>query len=120
MHAPGLRAPKSSTRSRRLRKKLHVDEFRELGFAVRFVLAPSDDPLASLRFWDAFLAEAIEAQALQYGGGAEGFVCAERGSVAEAQRAQVRDWLLARGEATQVEVGPLVDAWYCDEAALFG
>lgn len=111
------RRPRSTTRSRRLRKKLHVDEFRELGFHLRFAFAEHVDPLARLRFWDAFLAEAIEARKLTYGGAETGFVAAERGSATEDDRRHVREWLAARAEPGVVEVGPLVDAWYDDPEA---
>ena len=101
---------KSPTRSRRLRKKLHVDEFREDGFHVRLVLRASSAAAAD-RFWDDFLAEAIEAHGLTYGGGEQGFVAMARGSAVEADREAVRDWLAARPEVASAEVGPLVDAW---------
>ena len=102
---------RSPTRSRRLRKKLHVDEFREDGFHVRFVLRALSATEAD-RFWDAFLAEAIEARGLTYGGGEQGFVAALRGSATEADREAVRVWLAARPEVASAEIGPLVDAWY--------
>ena len=102
---------KPPTRSRRLRKKLHVDEFREDGFRVRFVLrAPSAAEAG--RFWDDLLAEAIEARGLTYGGAEQGFVAAARGSATDAHREAVRAWLAARPEAASVDVGPLVDAWH--------
>lgn len=102
---------KSPARSRRLRKKLHVDEFREDGFHVRFVLRALSAAEAD-RFWDDFVAEAIEARGLTYGGGEQGFVAARRGSATEADRDAVRDWLAARPEVASAEIGPLVDAWY--------
>ena len=102
---------RSPTRSRRLRKKLHVDEFREDGFHVRFVLRALSAVNAH-RFWDDFLSEAIEARGLTYGGAEEGFVAALRGSATEADRDAVRDWLAARPEVASAEAGPLVDAWY--------
>jgi len=108
---------RSPTRSRRLRKKLHVDEFREDGFHVRFALRALSAAEAD-RFWDAFLAEAIEARGLTYGGAEEGFVAALRGSATEADRDAVRDWLAARPEVMSAEVGSLVDAWYDDAPRL--
>lgn len=107
----------SPTRSRRLRKKLHVDEFREDGFHLRVVLRALSAAEAD-RFWDAFLAEAIEARGLTYGGGEEGFVAALRGSATEADRDAVRDWLAARPEVVSAAIGPLVDAWYDDAPLL--
>lgn len=107
-------APRASRhRSRRLRKKLHIEEFREAGFHVDVVLNV-EPGAANHRFWDAFLAEAIEAHALTCGGAYSCFVTPERGSATEAHRRIVRDWLAARPEVTQVTVGGLVDAWYGD------
>jgi len=103
----------SRHRSRRLRKKLHIEEFREAGFHVDFVLTV-EPGVASHRFWDDFLAEAIEAHALTCGGAHPCFVTPERGSAAEAHRRIVRDWLAARPEVTRATVGGLVDAWYGD------
>lgn len=98
-------------RSRRLRKKLHVDEFREDGFHVRLALRAMTAAEAD-RFWDDFLAEAIEARGLTYGGGEQGFVATLRGSGTEIDRDAVRVWLAARPEVASAEIGPLVDAWY--------
>ncbi len=52
----------SHHRSRRLRKKLHIDEFQELGFEVAFRLRDglSADEMGA--FWDAFIGDAIEGQ----------------------------------------------------------
>lgn len=112
-------APRPSRhRSRRLRKKLHVGEFRELGFRVSFGIVPAPGTAAHDHVWDAFLAEAIEAQALTFGGNNDrAFVVPEHGSATEAQRARVRDWLLACSDVTDVVVGPRVDAWYDEEDA---
>jgi len=107
--------PRPASRSRPLRKKLHVDEFRECGFRLRFVLSPAEQ--AHEGFWGDFLAEAIEAQALLYAGSEDGFVCAERGTTTEAHRRLVEDWLQARPEVAEVVVGPRVDAWYEDAVA---
>lgn len=111
------RRPAPARRSRRLRKKLHLDEFREDGFAVRLAFVPADDPLEHLRFWDAFIAEAIEANGLIYGGGAEGFAMPERGSATDAHREAVRAWLATRTELSATTVGPLADAWYDEDEA---
>jgi hypothetical protein len=100
-----------STRSRRLRKKLHVDEFREDGFRVRFTLHALSAAEAH-RFWDDLLAEAIEVHGLTWGGGEDGFVMPARGSATDAHREAVRAWLAARPEVASVDVGPLVDAWH--------
>ena len=100
----------ATNRSRRLRKKLCVDEFQELGFELNLEFKEDLDDEAV----DAFLTEAMDANGLDYVGGDDfGLVCkAERGSVTEEQRAAVEAWLKGRSEVTQVTVSPLLDAWY--------
>ncbi len=103
----------SPHRSRRLRKKLRIDEFRLLGFALSFEILPAPGTQAYDDVWNALLSEGIEAHALTMGGGNEhAFIVPEQGSATEAHRARVRDWLLARADVTDVVVGPLVDAHY--------
>ncbi|GMQ53971.1 MULTISPECIES: YggL family protein [Halopseudomonas] len=107
----------ATNRSRRLRKKLCVDEFQELGFELNLEFKSDLDIEAIDAFLDQFLAEAMDANNLDYVGG-EGFglVClAERGSVSEEQRQAVENWLKARSELAVCEVGPLQDAWYPDK-----
>ncbi|CAG9268527.1 YggL family protein [Paraburkholderia unamae] len=104
--------------NRRQRKKLHLGEFQELGFAVSAVLREGVSEADAERVCDAFIADCIEDAQLTYGGAIgdklDGFVVpfANLASATESHRAVVRDWLEARAELTSVEVGPLVDAWY--------
>jgi uncharacterized protein YggL (DUF469 family) len=107
----------AKTRSLRLRKKLHLDEFTEYGFDVRFQLktAPKEEEVET--FLEVFLLNAIEKNGLVYGGSFghvyDGFVALEkRGSATEAHRIAVQTWLESNAEVTKVEVGPLVNAWY--------
>ncbi|MBP1125575.1 MULTISPECIES: YggL family protein [Pseudomonas] len=104
----------ATNRSRRLRKKLCVDEFQELGFELNleFKKDLADDAIDT--FLDAFLKEAMEANGLGYVGGDDyGLVCLQkRGSVSEEQRAKVEAWLKSRDELTNAEVSPLLDVWY--------
>ncbi|MGV8917091.1 MAG: YggL family protein [Pseudomonas sp.] len=104
----------ATNRSRRLRKKLCVDEFQELGFELNlgFKEDLSDDAIDA--FLDAFLIEAMDANGLDYVGGEDyGLVCLEkRGSVSEEQRTVVEAWLKGRSELTSVDVSPLMDAWH--------
>ena len=105
-------------RSRRLRKKLRLREFRELGFSWKAVFK---QPLSADRaeaFVDALLCEVIESQGLSLGGWATGgFVAnAGRGSVTEGQRKGVLDWLEGRDDVEEVKASQLVDAWdYLEE-----
>lgn len=104
----------ATNRSRRLRKKLCVDEFQELGFELNLDFKEDLSDEAIDAFLDAFLADAMDANGLDYVGGDDfGLVClAKRGSVSEAQRATVEAWLKGRNELTKIEVSPLLDAWY--------
>lgn len=104
----------SKNRSRRLRKKLHLGEFQELGFeiAVSFKTPLAPDEMEA--FVDAFLAEAIEPCRLSYGGWAEsGMVVREgRGSVTPEEREQVLKWLNDRDDVLKAEAGNLTDVWH--------
>ena len=104
----------ATNRSRRLRKKLCVDEFQELGFELNLDFKEGLDDEAVDAFLEAFLTEAMDDNGLDYVGGDDfGLVCsAKRGSVSEEQRATVEAWLKARPELTRVEVSPLLDAWH--------
>ncbi|MDH4564431.1 hypothetical protein DM872_02325 [Pseudomonas taiwanensis] len=104
----------ATNRSRRLRKKLCVDEFQELGFELNLDFKQDLSDEAIDAFLNAFLDDAMAANGLDYVGGEEfGLVClAKRGSVSEEQRAAVEAWLKGRSELTKIEVSPLQDAWY--------
>lgn len=105
--------PSSRRRSRRLRKKLHVDEFRELAFAVRFQLRDGASTQDNDAFWADFIA-LVESRGLAFGGGdSGGFVTtAARGSTSDEDRQALQEWLSRRSGVGAVEVGPLEDAWY--------
>lgn len=104
----------ATNRSRRLRKKLCVDEFQELGFEINLTYREGLDGKAVDAFLEAFLNDAIEHNGLGYVGGEDyGFVClARRGSVSEDQRGQVEAWLKGREELSEFSVSPLMDVWY--------
>ena len=104
----------ATNRSRRLRKKLCVDEFQELGFEVTLNYREGIDSKAVNAFLQGFLRDAIEGNGLGYIGGEDyGFVClARRGSVNEEQRQQVEAWLKDRAELAEYQVSPLMDVWY--------
>ena len=106
----------ATNRSRRLRKKLCVDEFQELGFELNlnFKEDLSEDVIDA--FLAQFLSDAMTANGLGYVGGDDyGLVClAKRGSVSEEQRAQVEAWLKGRAELVDFTVSPLMDVWYPD------
>ena len=104
--------------NQRQRKKKHVGEFQELGFMVEAKLATPLSEQERDAFLGRFLAEAIEANGLGFGGGLneefEGFVVSEKpyGKVDESQRALIITWLNQQSVLTDVQVGPVRDAWY--------
>lgn len=105
-------------RSRRLRKKLYLDEFKELGFYVETEFKAPLAGTSEEELLIAFVESAIEFRGLIYGGGLQsGFVCkAGRGSATEEDRSAVQQWLQARSEFTSVTVQELSDAWYSHSA----
>lgn len=107
----------ATNRSRRLRKKLCVDEFQELGFELSFQYKERQVPEAIEAFMQRFVADVVEPNGMVYGGCDEyGFIClAHRGSVNEEQRAIVEAWLQQQSELASFTVGQLMDAWYPDQ-----
>jgi uncharacterized protein YggL (DUF469 family) len=104
----------AKNRSRRLRKKLCVDEFQELGFEVQINYPESLNDESIEAFFSDFVVEAIERNGLGLLGGPEyALVClGKRGSVTAEQRAAVEAWLKGRSEPETVELSELQDAWY--------
>ncbi|MFZ5956162.1 YggL family protein [Pseudomonas knackmussii] len=107
----------ASNRSRRLRKKLCVDEFQELGFELNLQYRDELDAPAKQAFLGQFLQQAITGNGLAFTGVEDfGFVClARRGSVSEEQRGAVEWWLAKSSELSGFSVSPLQDAWYPDQ-----
>src|SRR6478672_10388913 len=97
-------------RSRRLRKKLHVGEFQEMGFGVEISLLDALTIEQANAFWDRFISDAIESQGLLYGGLESGYACQEHGSATETDRHHVQNWLESQPEVVAVEVHELSDA----------
>jgi uncharacterized protein len=110
MQAPSL----SKQRSRRLRKKLRVAEFQELGFQIEFKFPEGMNPDDQSELFMGFIENVIEGRSLNFGGGEEsGFVTrSSRGSATEEDRQAVKTWLEATGVVHSVTVGALQDAWY--------
>ena len=103
-------------RSRRLRKKLHVGEFKQLGFLFEATLAAGADDEALV---DAFLTEVIAPRHLGFGGWATGGAVEKSGlqSVTEEDRSAVLAWLVARPDMATLSASGLIDMWYSSEEA---
>ena len=106
----------AKNRSRRIRKKMRVDEFQELGFDVAWKLADGTSSEAIDEFVDKFIVEAIEPNDLGFGGEGDvlwhGLICTRSlGKCTEEDRKTVEQWLTKNG-ATSVAVSELYDIWW--------
>lgn len=102
---------------KRLRKKMRVGEFKELGFELFADLRPNSPDDAVEAFVDRLII-AVEARTLGVGGGGgrdgkfEGFVTRfGRGSATEDDRAALATFLEGDDTIVRHEVGALRDAW---------
>ncbi len=101
---------------KRLRKKLHRDEFQEFGFLIVWQFHEHQNRGALQAFMSA-LVDAIEERGLTFGGGANsgsgsGFLCpAKRGSAQEADRNYLQYLLNNHPKVAFVQVEELEDAW---------
>src|SRR3990167_10801621 len=102
-HMPDLQLPPPKrTRSRRLRKKLHIGEFQTLGFEYDLIWSEAPSVEVQERFIDQLLEEVIEPRSLALGGGVTcGFVFARRGSAPNEDPARLEGWVGPRATVLQ-------------------
>lgn len=105
---------------KRLRKKLHLAEYRALGFRVEGVLIDSLDAEGSDRMFDDWI-NFIEARGITCGGGMsltppQLSMYVERfpRSCTDEDREAACTWLRARAEVVSVDAGALEDVYYPD------
>ncbi|TNG91393.1 DUF469 domain-containing protein [Pasteurellaceae bacterium USgator11] len=103
-------------RNRRQRKKMHLGEFQELGFVVRWQFADNTSVEAIDATLDRFIAEVIKPNGLAYEGSGylnwEGLVCLESiGNCNDSHRTLVAQWL-KDNQLQQVETSELFDIWW--------
>lgn len=108
----------AKNRSRRLRKKLRVDEYKELGFDIAWQFNDdiSSDEIDT--FIDKFFAEVIQPNGLGFGGEGDtlwhGLICTQRlGSCTDEHRKAVEAWLTENG-VKSVDVSDLYDVWWAE------
>lgn len=101
-------------RSRRLRKKLRLAEFQQLGFEYSVIWHKLPDATSQETFIDQFLESVIERRGLLLGGGCTDGAIVGRGqqNPTELDQAAVRAWMSAWPGVAKVHIGPLVDEWY--------
>ncbi|QCR35065.1 YggL family protein [Nissabacter sp. SGAir0207] len=106
----------ATQRSRRLRKKLHIAEFQELGFSVKWAF-PEGTPVDEIdRALDAFIDGVIEPNGLAFDGSGylqwEGLVCLQKvGRCTDEHRQLVQAWL-EQHKMQDVVVSDLFDIWW--------
>lgn len=103
-------------RNARQRKKMHLAEFQELGFLVKFNFAEGTGIDQIDATVDRFIDEVIKANCLAYEGNGylawEGLVCLEKiGKCDESHRQLVKTWLENNG-LQNVQVSELFDIWW--------
>ena len=102
---------------KRLRKKLHKGEFRELGFSFDAKFKAGTD-MKLVEEWLQEFAVLLHAHDLEMGGGwnydvCGGFITRERGSVTAEEQDIVKKWLAEHDQhLDNITVGELKDAWY--------
>lgn len=110
-----MKAPGKKNRSRRLRKKLHVGEFKELGFGF-YTFGPIEDATVEEdnALCDRFIQQLIVPRGLSLSGSVDsGYVTtAKAGSATNEDRTALRNWLLMQPEIDSVCITKLQDVWY--------
>jgi len=106
----------AKNRNRRLRKKLRVDEYQELGFDLAWKLPDGTDSEGIDTFIVKFFNDIIEPNGLGFGGEGDllwhGIICTQKlGKCTDEHRAAVEKWLKDNG-ATAVSVSDLYDVWW--------
>lgn len=98
---------------KRLRKKLRLQEFQEMGFHTDFKLAIPSTREAEDLFWDK-LFDFVDAKGFSIGGSMSSFYVtrAGRSSTTEDDREAFAAWLQQQPEILAVKVWPLDDAWH--------
>ena len=109
----------ATNRKRRLRKKLRLDEFQELGFYLSWSFAEGTTEDAMDAVLDGLIAEVIDPNKLAFAADGnlqwDAMVCTEKlGKCTEEQRQQVQTWLETKG-LLDLKVSPLVDIWYGEQ-----
>lgn len=106
----------NAKRNARLRKKLRVDEFQELGFEVcwRFAKGTTDEQIDTII--DGLINDVIEVNTLGFAGGGdlewEGLVCTQNiGKCTDEHRNAVKAYLESHN-LENIEVTELFDLWW--------
>lgn len=104
---------KNKHRSKRLMKKLHLGEFKEMGFSLIINFKPEVTEDEREDFFYKFIINCIEANNLLLGGMYnDAFICREKGSCDLNDRLIVSEYLIKHNHLLEAYVSILKDAWY--------
>jgi uncharacterized protein YggL (DUF469 family) len=108
--------PPNKQRSRRLRKKMRVGEFQELGFEYELKVKQALSAEQEEALMDRFVRELLVPRNLAAAGWVrDGFVTAYgRGCGPKDDRQATQAWLAAQPEVAEATVSALKDAWYVE------
>ncbi|QBH95405.1 DUF469 domain-containing protein [Limnobaculum zhutongyuii] len=106
-------------RSRRLRKKMRIDEFQEIGFLISWAFPEGTVVEKIDATIDNFINDVFEAHDLSFEGGGylkwDGLVCLQKiGKCTEEHRGIVTNWLEDKG-MLDVKASELMDINYYEE-----
>lgn len=99
-------------RSKRLQKKLHLNDFKELGFDIKFSFGSDITEEQSEDIVYDFVENFIEPNNLMFAGFFRAFICKEKGSCTEEDKQKVLDYFADKSKSITIEMSPLIDAWY--------
>lgn len=106
----------AKNRSRRLRKKMHIDEFQELGFSVAWRFPEGTREEVVDKTVDDLINEVIEPNGLAFDGSGylawEGLICKQEiGKCTEEDQVLVRKWL-EDSKLEEIRLSDLFDVWW--------
>ena len=109
----------AKNRSQRLRKKLRVEEFQELGFDVAWKCKEGITSEEIDVFISKFFDEVIDPNELGFGGEGDtlwhGIICTQKiGKCTDEHRDIVKNWLNDNG-VKAVDVSALYDVWWAEQ-----
>lgn len=104
---------KNKRRSKRLQKKLHLNDFKEMGFYIHIDFLDTVPAKERNDFFDKFIEECIEKNDLILGGSYhKSFICKEKGTCVLNDRLIVCEYLGKHTDILSATVTALIDCWY--------
>ena len=109
-----LRVFRVANRSKRLRKKLYLDEFSVFGFQLSFDFKNTDCEQSIDKFLDDVI-EFVKSKSMCIGGGIDGYIVCKEGrydSIAKRDINIFTKWMSERNDISNVVTSDLINAHY--------